>query len=66
MLSQHKFLKDKIEKLIYEKVEELKEHLSLGAAMDHGAYLRMVGKIEGLRSALDVCDEAEKILERTF
>jgi hypothetical protein len=66
MLPQHKFLKDKIEKLIDEKIEQLKEHLSFGSAMDHGAYLRTVGKIEGLRSALDACDEAERILERTF
>ncbi len=66
MLPQHKFLKDKIDKLIYEQIEQLKEHLSVGSATDHAAYMRVVGKIEGLRSALDLCDEAEKILERTF
>lgn len=64
MLTKHVYLKKKIEFLIYEQIDTLKENLSLGSPSDFEAYMRIVGKIEGLRSALDLCEEAEKLMER--
>jgi mRNA-degrading endonuclease RelE of RelBE toxin-antitoxin system len=64
LLKQSSYLKSKIEQLISEQIEMLKDNLSQGSPQDYASYLRVVGKIEGLRSALDLCDEAERIVER--
>lgn len=48
-------------KLIEENIETQKAVLSnRGAVPDYAAYCTLVGKIEGLRLALDLCDEAVK------
>lgn len=64
LLTQYKYLKNKIDQLISDQIETLKNHLSTGSPQDYASYLRTVGQIEGLRSALDLCNEAEKILDR--
>lgn len=64
MLTKHTYLKKKIDQLISEQIEMLKDNLSLGSSNDYSDYMKVVGKIEGLRSALDLCEEAEKIVER--
>lgn len=64
LFTQYRYLKQKIDELISHQIETLKEHLSTGSPEDYASYLRTVGKIEGLRSALDLCEEAQKIVER--
>ena len=64
MLTRHIYLKKKIDQLISEQIEMLMEHLSTGSPPDYAAYMRLVGKIDGLRSAFDLCNEAEKLMER--
>lgn len=64
MLKQSTYLKNKIEQLILEQIEILLGNLSSGSPPDYASYLRVVGKIEGLRSALDLCAEAQSIVER--
>lgn len=64
LLTKHVYLKKKLEQLISEQIKMHSEHLSMGSPPDYAAYMRLVGKIDGLRSALDLCDEAEKLMER--
>lgn len=48
-------------KLIEGEIEELKNNLTnRGAVPDYAAYCAMTGKIEGLRMAFALCDEAVK------
>lgn len=37
-----------------------------GHAEDYAHYQRLVGKVEGMKIALELCDEAEKIVSRTI
>ncbi len=49
--------------LIEAGIEELKENLTIRQSIpDHDAYSFTVGKIEGLRMALALCEEAVKRL----
>ena len=52
-------------KLIEANIGELTANLTNRQAVpDHNAYSFMVGKIEGLRMALELCDEATIICDR--
>jgi len=64
LLTKNGYLKKKIEQLIFEQISELSQHVALGSAQDYASYMRVVGKIDGLRLALDLCNEAEKLVER--
>jgi hypothetical protein len=64
MLTQVAYFKSRLLKLISEDVERLLETVSSGSPVDYAAYQRVVGQIEGLRSALELCEVAEKLIER--
>jgi hypothetical protein len=51
-----------LRKLLLETIERRKDDLSFGHALD---YQKEVGIITGLRTALDLCDEANKLLSNT-
>jgi hypothetical protein len=54
-----------LKKSIEESVERLKEALVTSyqiEGFDFSAYRHQIGRIEGLRMALDLCDEAEAIV----
>lgn len=52
--------------LIEQNIEELKANLTNRQAVpDYPAYCSLTGKIEGLRLALDLCDEAVKRLNES-
>lgn len=49
-----------LEKSIQEEIERMKENLSLGFLDDYAQYKNISGKISGLRTALDLINEAER------
>ena len=52
--------------LIEQTIAELKDNLAnRGAVPDHVTYSFLVGKIEGLRMALELCDEAVRKLNES-
>jgi hypothetical protein len=54
-----------LKKLITAEIERLKETLVSSyqiTGFDFSAYRHHVGKVEGLRMALELCDEAEAIV----
>ena len=52
--------------LIEDEIASLKDNLAnRGAVPDHVTYSFLVGKIEGLRMALELCDEAVKKLNES-
>lgn len=65
MLSYNTALLYEMKKQISEEIEILKENL-VGAyhidGFDFSAYKHQVGRIEGLRRAIELCDEAEFVL----
>lgn len=46
--------------LIDAEIEEAKDNLANG--MDHETYMRAVGRISGLRVAIEILDETHKLL----
>ena len=57
------FYQHELVKLISEEVERRKEQLiTASSTFDFPAYRHHVGIIEGLRAALDLCGEAERII----
>lgn len=65
MLTYKSFFEHELKKLIQEAVEARKENLALGnGTVDFAAYRHHVGFVAGLRFALDLCDEANKICEQ--
>lgn len=50
----------KARELIAAQIEEIKDDMTHG--MDHDAYIRTVGRIAGLRLALELMDETHKRL----
>ena len=53
-------------KLIEERIDELKNNLTnRGAVTSFDAYNARVGQIEGLRMALELCDEAVRKLNES-
>ena len=54
-----------LRKLIAVEVERLKENLSHGQSVcDYSEYQKTVGQILGLRTALELCEEANALSER--
>jgi hypothetical protein len=63
VLSSQAFFTNTLIKLIVEDIERIKENLTyLGATPDFPTYTHQVGKIDGLRKALELIDQAESEL----
>ena len=63
-LTYNAYYRYELEKLLNTEVERLKEHLTAAyqiEGFDFASYRHQVGKIEGLRTALELCAEAEAI-----
>jgi hypothetical protein len=66
MLTFNTLFERELKRLIDETVEDRKENLSTGlSTIDFPTYKHQVGIIVGLRMALDLCEEATKICDRT-
>ena len=62
MQTYSSFYQHELTKLIHEEIERRKEILiTASSTFDFPAYRHHVGSIEGLRSALSLMDEAERI-----
>ena len=60
----HAYYQSELKKLISAEIERLKEALVSSyqiSGFDFSGYRHHVGRVEGLRMALDLCDEAEAI-----
>ena len=64
MLTLNNQFEAETRKIIGVRIQEVKENLSGGCAPDHAAYMRLVGRIEGLNAALECCDEANSIISK--
>jgi len=65
VLTQNSQFEKELKQLIQQTIEEKKEFLSTGlSAIDYPAYKHQVGMIQGLRLALEMCDEASLAIER--
>lgn len=53
-----------LEKLLTERIEALKDDLSLGSLRSFDEYHSTAGRIQGLREALDCMAEARKSADR--
>jgi hypothetical protein len=53
--------KAEVENLIAIEVDRLKETMAVGFVEDYPQYKNVAGKIAGLRTALDLLNDAEKI-----
>lgn len=63
MQTYSSFYQHELSKLIALEIEQRKEQLvTASAAFDFPAYRHHVGIIEGLRAALELCGEAERIV----
>jgi len=63
MLTYQTFFKAELKRLISEEIERLKENLVVShnyEGFDFLTFKYQVGIIEGLRKALELCDEAER------
>ena len=65
MLTYHaKFLYE-YRKMMQQEIERIKEYLTvayMNEGFDFSAYRHQVGKVEGLRKALELCDDVESDL----
>ena len=65
LLTYQSFFEHELKKLIQEAVEARKENLALGnGTVDFAAYRNQVGVVAGLRLALELCDEANRVCEQ--
>jgi hypothetical protein len=53
-----------LRKIVNAEIDRLLEILSLGNMADYVEYKQMVGKIQGLRLALDYCEETNEIIAK--
>jgi len=54
-----------LKKLVSAEIERLKDNISNGmSVVDYADYKTQVGKIMGLRMAIELCEEAESILAK--
>ena len=63
-LSRYTMFRSELQILIAEEIERLKDEMSLGLLKDHQEYKSFTGKILGLRSSLELMDEADTIVSR--
>jgi hypothetical protein len=65
MLTRNVMFRAELEKLLEEEVRRLMENIVVGhAAIDFPAYKHQVGVIDGLRIALELCEQAQTIVDR--
>ena len=65
MLNQNTQFEIELQKLIDQEIERLKDNLSNGlSVVDYADYKHQVGKILGLRSVIELCEEAKSILAK--
>jgi hypothetical protein len=60
MTTADKFRRE-MDNLLTDEIERLKESISLGFLDNYEQYRHITGKIAGLRAAIDLMKEAEKI-----
>lgn len=53
-----------IKKLITAQIAEDSNNLASGSAADYATYRERVGKIRGLLEAFELCDEAQKAIDK--
>lgn len=64
MLTYTALFKHELDKLLATEIERIKESLTtahLIEGFDYAAYRHQIGKIEGLRTAVTLCAEAEAV-----
>lgn len=64
MLTYAGLFQHELEKLLATEIERIKESLTTAyqiEGFDYAAYRHQIGKIEGLRTALELCAEAEAV-----
>lgn len=65
MLTRNVLFRAELEKLIEQEVQRLMENVVVGhATIDFPAYKHQVGVINGLRIAMELCEQAQTIVDR--
>ena len=65
MLTRNVLFRAELEKLIEQEVQRLMENVVVGhATIDFPSYKHQVGVIDGLRLALELCEQAQSIVDR--
>ena len=66
MFTYNDLFESELKKLIQEEIDRVTENLQSGLSItDHVEYKRQVGKISGLKLAMELCEEAQKnIIQR--
>lgn len=65
MLTRNVLFRSELEKLIQEEIQRLMENIVVGhATIDFSGYKHQVGVIEGLRVAIELCEQAQSIVDR--
>lgn len=65
MLTRNVLFRAELEKLIEQEVQRLMENVVVGhATIDFPAYKHQVGVIDGLRIAMELCEQAQTIVDR--
>ncbi len=56
-----------LRKLIEEEIQRIKDNLAGGLAVpDYETYKQQVGKVSGLMSALEMCEEVKTIVSKKY
>ena len=56
-----------LRKLIEEEIERIKDNLANGLSIqDYESYKHQVGKIAGLNTALELCEETNKTVSKSY
>lgn len=64
MLTYESHFEEKLKRLIEEAIDQLKENLTHSITIpDLSHYKEIAGKIAGLRTAIELCDEANKLAQ---
>ena len=64
MLTYNTLFEHEFKKIILAEIERVTDILASGSAIDYADYKQQVGRIQGLRAALDYCDEASSIISK--
>jgi hypothetical protein len=65
MFTRNDLFRVELEKLVEGEIQRLMENIVVGhAAIDFSAYKHQVGVIEGLRAVLELCEQAQSIVDR--
>ena len=64
MLTYESHFEEKLKRLIEDAIEQLKENLTHSITIpDLAHYKEIAGKIAGLRTAIELCDEANRLAQ---